>query len=419
MTQYPGVYRAVVLGNASPQLLVQVPQLFGVATISARSCLPPGWTGTLPALGSQVWVGFEGGEARFPVWLGEVNATAQGVPNEGFVLTAGGSTILVPVGADGLDIRFTATSTGQALQVFDHLGSPIFVIPAAGGPAVLGDNFRVFAGGEVFNHIIKLRVDGTIQLAQGDAAGGAGVLAIGTAASPPTAKPDGTNPMDGSVTHPGAVLWSDSSGRLFAMRRNGLVDSVTGARPAGSVNTSAVGDWLTPPASLQGTYAMSVADVNRMFLSPIDVTSTSAVYNTVGALCSVAGAGATYQQFRLGIYQDDGSLTRPLLALQIADFGIASGGYTNLQTTAATATLSPTWSFPNAGRFWIGAVFQASGSPTPYPTVTTAQTGLLASGADLSTATHGWYVSGVTGLLPTTGTLVPSVAPYVGLRRSA
>lgn len=72
MTQYPGVYRAVVFGNADPQLLVQVPQLFGVATISARPCLPPGWTGDLPALGSQVWVSFEGGEARFPVWLGAV-----------------------------------------------------------------------------------------------------------------------------------------------------------------------------------------------------------------------------------------------------------------------------------------------------------------------------------------------------------
>lgn len=69
-SRYPGVYRAIVQDNTSTDMQVQIPQLFGSAYITARSCLPPGWTGTLPALGSLVWVAFEGGEARFPVWLG-------------------------------------------------------------------------------------------------------------------------------------------------------------------------------------------------------------------------------------------------------------------------------------------------------------------------------------------------------------
>jgi len=320
----------------------------------------------------------------------------------------------------GLSIRGRQGATGAMFICVDYLNQPIFGVGQAGGAYVLGDNFRIFNGADIFNPVVHLRQDGTVRLAKGDAAGGAGVLAIGQVTTPPTGKPDGTHTIDGSTTAPGAALWADSAGRLFVKRSNGLTDSLGGSRPVGSANVATVGDWLTPPAATQGTYAMSAADTNRMFLMPIDVTDTSAVFNAVGALCSVAGVGGTYQQFRLGIYQDDGSLNRPSLTMQIADLGVASNGYTSLTTTTNVTTLTTTYSFPTAGRFWIGAWFQNAGTITSYPTLVTAQSGMLASGADLSSTGRGWYVSGVTGALPTTGTLVSTLAvPYVGLKRSA
>lgn len=73
LPSYPGLYRGIVQDNTSKTLMVSIPQLFGLAFIAARSCLPPDWDGDLPALDSMVWVAFEGGEGRFPVWLGVVS----------------------------------------------------------------------------------------------------------------------------------------------------------------------------------------------------------------------------------------------------------------------------------------------------------------------------------------------------------
>lgn len=39
----------------------------------------------------------------------------------------------------------------QVFEIFDQFGNPIFTVPTAGGPAVLGDNFSVFRPGDVFN----------------------------------------------------------------------------------------------------------------------------------------------------------------------------------------------------------------------------------------------------------------------------
>jgi len=42
-------------------------------------------------------------------------------------------------------------SLAQIFEVFDQNLAPIFTIPTAGGPAVLGDRFSVFPPGDVFN----------------------------------------------------------------------------------------------------------------------------------------------------------------------------------------------------------------------------------------------------------------------------
>src|SRR5512140_3042250 len=76
-----GVYRAVVDENHDPlrraRLQVSVPSE-GVSSCWAEACLPPVPMVllTLPAVGSTVWVQFEGGHRSRPVWTGVVYETA-------------------------------------------------------------------------------------------------------------------------------------------------------------------------------------------------------------------------------------------------------------------------------------------------------------------------------------------------------
>lgn len=132
--------------------------------------------------------------------------------------------------------------TSQGLMVLDHLGAPIFAVAKAGGPAVFGDNFRVFPGGDVLNHEVSLRLDGTIQGRKGDPAGGIGVLALGAATTPPTRNPDGSVDLDGSDTVAGAVLWVDTTGRVRARRATGPIDMLGGS----------VQSLFPPTAGVQG-----------------------------------------------------------------------------------------------------------------------------------------------------------------------
>lgn len=69
-------------------------------------------------------------------------------------------------GVDGLVVRGVANGTGQLVQVFDHAGNPIFSVPPFGGPAVFGDDLRLFPTGSVFGQSLTLRFDGSITLGQ-------------------------------------------------------------------------------------------------------------------------------------------------------------------------------------------------------------------------------------------------------------
>ena len=75
------VYRAVVDENHDPQqrgrLQVSVPSV-GVSSSWAEACLPPVPMVllALPTVGSTVWVQFENGDRRRPVWTGIVWETA-------------------------------------------------------------------------------------------------------------------------------------------------------------------------------------------------------------------------------------------------------------------------------------------------------------------------------------------------------
>ena len=71
-----GVHRAVVVDNADPlgrsRLFVRVPDVSGDESVWAVACLPVTGSNRVPAIGADVWVAFEAGDASRPVWLGEV-----------------------------------------------------------------------------------------------------------------------------------------------------------------------------------------------------------------------------------------------------------------------------------------------------------------------------------------------------------
>jgi hypothetical protein len=68
-----GIYRGAVIDNDDPEshrrVLVQVPEVLGSKAIWALPCTPIGKT-DLPAIGTGVWVMFEGGDPHKPVWVG-------------------------------------------------------------------------------------------------------------------------------------------------------------------------------------------------------------------------------------------------------------------------------------------------------------------------------------------------------------
>lgn len=51
-------------------------------------------------------------------------------------------------------------TNSQTLETFDHNGAPIFSVPEYGGPAVYGDNFRVFAPGADIRNTAQVTFSG-------------------------------------------------------------------------------------------------------------------------------------------------------------------------------------------------------------------------------------------------------------------
>lgn len=47
-------------------------------------------------------------------------------------------------------------NVSQIFEIFDRFGNPIFTVPTAGGPAVLGDRLSVFPPGDVFNPTFRV-----------------------------------------------------------------------------------------------------------------------------------------------------------------------------------------------------------------------------------------------------------------------
>jgi hypothetical protein len=73
-TSYVGVYRATVVDNVDPsqsnRVQVQVPDVLGTDAVWAAAAASLGTVSELPAVGSGVWVQFEGGDPSHPEWTG-------------------------------------------------------------------------------------------------------------------------------------------------------------------------------------------------------------------------------------------------------------------------------------------------------------------------------------------------------------
>ena len=87
-----GKYRGFVVDNEDPQRLarvrLRVPSLLGEAETSwALPCLPCGGLSnrglfTVPEVGAQVWVEFEGGNLDYPIWTGTFWQQSGDIPEE-------------------------------------------------------------------------------------------------------------------------------------------------------------------------------------------------------------------------------------------------------------------------------------------------------------------------------------------------
>jgi hypothetical protein len=76
-----------------------------------------------------------------------------------FLASLGPTTLTVPTGSgNGLTVNFQASSSGQAIEFFDHLGNPIAALGPTGGWKVFGDRIQV-TGASVFGPFLAL--DGT------------------------------------------------------------------------------------------------------------------------------------------------------------------------------------------------------------------------------------------------------------------
>jgi hypothetical protein len=68
--KHSGIVAKVADAKFRGEIDVTVPSIFGPTTVvRARPCLPPGHF-YVPDVDARVWVEFEGGDTRFPIWVG-------------------------------------------------------------------------------------------------------------------------------------------------------------------------------------------------------------------------------------------------------------------------------------------------------------------------------------------------------------
>lgn len=192
-------------------------------------------------------------------------------------------------------------------------------------------------------------------------------------------------------------------------------------QPYGPGEAPAVGEMHVPfnLFTLQ-TSAYTATQVNFMYLYPINVWQT-AVYNQVSVYCQTAQVAGTSGAMRLGLYGSTIDGSRPNLAQLLYDWGQTAA---LTSTGVKTPTSAPTAFSLAPGRYWYAAAYQIVGTPTTYPQMSQNNTSSIQAVTAFPTAAavlRAWQVSGVSGALPTSGTLFGAGqnAPTLTLTRSA
>jgi hypothetical protein len=135
-----------------------------------------------------------------------------------------------------------------------------------------------------------------------------------------------------------------------------------------------------------------------MDLTPIDV-ATSTTFTGIGVNLNVIGAisSGTVLNLRLGIYNDDGTYSRPSGA------PLLDAGTLNMLATTGDKFITISQLLA-PGRYWLAVTLQSDGVCSTAPTLTTAST-MLELIVPTTLGTNGigkkWQQSGATGALPT------------------
>lgn len=133
--RYYGVYRGTVVDNDDPEglngLRVNVPSVYG--TDSPDRFAPPKgiYSGAgrgliaLPGIGDKVWVSFEGGDVRFPIWeYGQPTEKVEGAsPTIDVFQTSGGHRIEVDNGSGFIRLKVKDGKTIEVSKDRISLGS--------------------------------------------------------------------------------------------------------------------------------------------------------------------------------------------------------------------------------------------------------------------------------------------------------
>lgn len=106
----------------------------------------------------------------------------------------------------GLLLTGRSGSTYQLLEVDDYLHNPIFSVPPFGGPAVFGDNVRIFHPSAVFGQSITFHFDGSITIGQQVGSDAAPVQQGGPTIYGGSADPNVTPPVHQQENSAGAVV---------------------------------------------------------------------------------------------------------------------------------------------------------------------------------------------------------------------
>jgi Type VI secretion system/phage-baseplate injector OB domain len=169
--KYYGKYSGTVLDNSQDQdnmgsLVVSLPSLFGPdAQITARPCLPYGHF-FIPAVGSAVWVEFEGGDKDYAIWVGTwypqgttPTPAAISPPDNRVIQTASGHTVEIS-DKDG-DEHITIKHKGNAFISIDKKGS-VLISNQNGSYVQLDADNKAVTFVEEHGNLVTMSSDGIV-----------------------------------------------------------------------------------------------------------------------------------------------------------------------------------------------------------------------------------------------------------------